>query len=546
MRRLFDDLYCHSDIIHIMENEQKQLPTDVKILQTMLLEQQDSVRQKDEEISSNKIQINKLEAKLGSLIEQLILARHKQFGASSEKHNATQTDLFFDEAEDLDETSQPEVESASVTIPSHERKKCGRTKLPDNLPRIEVIHDLADADKICDNDGHALHKIGEEISEQLDIIPAQVRVIRNIRIKYACRACEQGIKTAAMPKQPIPKSMATPGLLAYVAVSKYQDALPLYRQETIFKRHGIDIPRATLANWMIKIGGDLFTPLINLMRDHLVSHRLVHYDETRYQVLNEPGKTAQSLSYMWVGVAGSIGERVILFDYSPSRAGHVPIALLDGFSGYLVTDDYAGYNAVCRTGDIIRTGCWAHARRKFDEALKIQKNKVGKAQVAINTIAKLYRIEKSIQNFSVDEKHQVRQDKAVPIINDMRVWLDASLMQVNATSKVGRALHYLNNNWERLTRFLDDGIIPLDNNIAENTIRPFVVGRKNWLHSNSVKGAHASAAIYSLIESAKANTLEPYAYLSRIIKELPSAETVEQLEELLPWNIKKESLALAH
>lgn len=525
--------------MHVMKNTQKQYPTDVKALQELL-------RVKEQENASQKNEIGQLKDKLGSLIEQLRLARHKQFASSSEKQNPAQADMFFDEAEMLIDDINSADNSATISVPGHERKKRGRTKLPDNLPRIEVIHDLSDEDRVCENDGQPLHQIGEEVSEQLEIIPAQVRVIRHIRKKYACRVCEQGIKTAKMPKQPIPKSNASPGLLAYIAVSKYQDALPLYRQETIFKRHGIDIPRATLANWMIKIGSGLFTPLINLMRDHLISHRLVHYDETRYQVLKEPGKTAQSLSYMWVGVAGAVSERVILFDYSSSRAGHVPIQLLDGFNGYLVTDDYAGYNAVSRRGDVIRAGCWAHARRKFDEALKIQKNKIGKAQMAINYIAKLYRIEAKLKTRSDDEKYTIRQAQSLPIINEMRMWLDKSLMQVSATSKVGVALHYLNNNWARLIRFLDDGIIPLDNNVAENAIRPFVVGRKNWLHSNSVKGAHASAAIYSLIETAKANALEPYAYLAHVIKELPLAETVEQLENLLPWKIKKEDLAYSH
>ncbi|MGB5446158.1 MAG: IS66 family transposase [Psychromonas sp.] len=512
-----------------MKNKSKQLPTDIDTLHALLLE-------KDNEIG-------KLQSKLDSLIEQLRLARHQRFGTSSEKQNPQQGELF-DEAESLVE-EEDALQTDVVTIPGYERKKAGRKPLPAHLPRIEVVHDLADDEKVCAYDGHALHKIGEEISEQLEIIPATIRVIKNIRIKYGCRACEQGIKTASMPKQAIPKSNATPGLLAYVAISKYQDALPLYRQENIFKRHGIDIPRATLANWMIKVG-TLFIPLVNLMRDYLVSHRLIHYDETRYQVLNEPGKTAQSLSYMWVGVAGAIGQRVILFDYSPSRAGHVPVQLLDGFDGYLVTDDYSGYNAACKKGNITRVGCWAHARRKFDEALKVQKKKSGKAQVAINYIAKLYRIETSINALPAEQKQQARQDKSSPIIEEMQVWLETSLTQVNVTSKLGIALRYLNNNWVRLTRFLEDGIIPLDNNAAENAIRPFVVGRKNWLHSNSVKGANASAAIYSMIETAKANELEPYAYLSYIIKELPLVETIEQFESLLPWNVNNEHLAYWH
>ncbi len=526
--------------MHRMKTLQKQLPTDVDTLQALLLSEHQLQQEKQQEIEAKDKQITQLQGKLDSLLEQLRLARHKQFGASSEKQNAQQADLFFDEAETLDqEAEQTADDEACISVPAHKRKKRGRTTIAAHLPRIEVIHDLPEEEKVCAEDGHPLHKIGEESSEQVEIIPAQIRVIKHIRIKYGCRACEQVVKTASLPKQPIPKSIATPGLLAYVAVSKYQDALPLYRQENIFKRHGIEIPRATLANWMIKIGGQLLTPLINLMRDYLLSHRLIHYDETRYQVLIEPGKTAQSQSYMWVGVAGPLGQRVILFDYDPSRGGHVPIRLLDGFAGYLVTDDYPGYNAVCRSDDIVRVGCWAHARRKFDEALKVQENKTGKAQIGINFISKLYRVENVIAGLPPEEKRKIRQEKSQPIIDALRTWLDKSLPQVPPERKLGKALHYLNNNWSRLTRFLDDGIIPLDNNAAENAIRPFVVGRKNWLHSNSVKGAHASAALYSVIETAKANGLEPYAYLSYIFKELPLIDSIEGFENLLPWRIDK-------
>lgn len=524
-----------------MKTLQKQLPTDIDALHALLLSEHQLQQEKQQEIEAKDKKITQLQDKLDSLLEQLRLARHKQFGTSSEKQDASQADLFFDEAETLvqDTEQTADDDDAGIDVPAHTRKKPGRTAIAAHLPRIEVIHDLPEDEKFCDEDGHPLHKIGEENSEQIEIIPAQIRVIKHIRIKYGCRACEQIVKTASLPKQPIPKSIATPGLLAYVAVSKYQDALPLYRQENIFKRHGIEIPRATLANWMIKVGGSLLIPLINLMRDYLLGHRLIHYDESRYQVLIEPGKTAQSQSYMWVGVAGPVDQRVILFDYDPSRAGHVPIRLLDSFAGYLITDDYGGYNAVCRSNDIIRAGCWAHARRKFDEALKAQKKKAGKAQMAINYIAKLYRIETAIADLIPEEKLKVRLEKSQPIIDALRTWLDKSLPQVPPERKLGKALHYLNNNWTRLTRFLEDGIVPLDNNAAENAIRPFVVGRKNWLHSNSVKGAHASAALYSVIETAKANGLEPYAYLTHIFKELPLAESVEDFESLLPWRIDK-------
>ena len=529
-------------IIKAMKKTENQLPTDVKTLQELLLEAQSLLQEKE-------LLITKKEAQINTLLEQLKLARYQRFAPSSEKQSPQQGELF-DEAEQIittepiEEDSEVADESETEAKKPKKKKKRGRSPLPANLPRVEVIHDLAESDKVCPHDGQPLHKIGEEVSEQLEIIPAKVQVIRHRRFKYGCRCCEQGIHQAEMPKQAFPKSNAAAGTLAYIAVSKYQDALPLYRLENIFKRAQVHIPRNTMANWMIKLGGEVFTPLMNLFRDRLLEQRLIHYDETTYQVLNEEGKTAQSKSYMWVGLAGEQGKRVVLFDYAPSRAGHVPTSLLDDFSGYLVTDDYKGYNAVCDKNGITRVACWAHARRKFNDALKIQKTKSGKALVAVNYIRKLYHIEKQCADLSNAARLAVRKKESAVIINEMKAWLDTSLLQSPKQSKLGGALHYLNNNWSRLIEFLTDGIIPLDNNAAENAIRPFVIGRKNWLHSSSVKGAHASAAIYSVIETAKANSLEPYGYLKFIIEQLPLAERVEQIEALLPWNIKNAELTV--
>lgn len=519
-----------------MINTDNQLPTDVETLQSLLLEAQFLLLEKEAEISL--------------LLEKLKLALHQKFSPTSEKQSPQQDELF-DEAEHVasSETIAEEEREGNTEDTIENKKKIdkpsvkrGRSPLPAHLPRVEVIHDLAESDKTCPHDGAPLHKVGEEVSEQLDIIPAKVRVIRHRRFKYSCRCCEEGIHTAEMSKQAFPKSNASAGTLAYVAVSKYQDALPLYRLENMFKRVQVHIPRNTMANWMIKLGGEIFTPLINLFRDKLLEQPLIHYDETTYQVLNEAGKTAQSKSYMWVGLAGEQGKRVVLFDYAPTRAGSVATSLLDDFSGYLVTDDYSGYNAVCKANGITRVACWAHARRKFNDVLKIQKVKAGKAQVAMNYIGQLYRIEKECADLSNITRLARRQKESAIIINEMRKWLDKSLAQSPKESKLGNALHYLNNNWPRLIEFLNDGVIPLDNNVAENAIRPFVIGRKNWLHSSSVKGAHASAAIYSVIETAKANGLEPYGYLKFIIEQLPLAESVKEIEVLLPWNIKNEAL----
>ena len=367
-----------------------------------------------------------------------------------------------------------------------------------------------------------------------------MQVIRHIRKKYACPCCEQGVRTAALPPQPIPKSLASPGLLAHVAVAKYVDALPLYRQERILNRIGVELPRATLANWMIR-SGELITPLINLMRETMLDGDLIQMDETTVQVLKEDGKAATSKSYLWVQRGGPPAHPLILYEYNPSRGQSVPLRLLEGFSGYLQTDGYDGYNAVGNRDGITHLGCWAHARRKFDEAVKAQGHrgqaKAGKAMMGLAWIQKLYRIEKAAKAATPQQRYQARQQQAKPIVDELRAWLDRALAQVPPSTLTGKALHYLHNQWDRLVRYLEDGRLPIDNNLTENAIRPFVLGRKNWLFSDTVKGAQASANLYSLIETAKANGLEPYQYLRHVFTHLPQAQTVEQIEALLPYHI---------
>lgn len=395
---------------------------------------------------------------------------------------------------------------------------------------------------MCDHDGRVLSEIGEVTSEQLDIVPATIRVIRHVRKRYACD-CGQCIKTARLPAQPIPKSMASPGLLAHVTVSKYQDGLPLYRQETILKRIGIELPRATLANWMIK-AGTLVQPLINLMRDRLLDYDVVQMDETVVQVLKEAGRRAQTKSYLWVQRGGPPDGRVILYDYDPSRGGAVPERLLADYSGYLQSDGYDGYNAVVAANPIVPLGCMAHARRRFDEAVKAQgKNKRrGKAWRGLALIQKLYRVEKQARSMTSDERYAHRFEHATPILTEMRDWLDQVLPQVPPKNATGKALYYLNAQWDKLTRYLEDGRLEIDNNLCENAIRPFVIGRKAWLFSDSVAGVKASANLYSLIETAKAHGLEPYTYLREVFVKLPAATTVGAIEALLPGNIDAEQI----
>lgn len=447
---------------------------------------------------------------------------------------------MFNEAEELveegactDEPGGDGAEAEEVMAPLKRRGK--RKPLPAKLPRIDVIHELPEHALTCEC-GCRKQAIGEETSEQLEIIPMQVRVIRHIRKTYACKACEAAPVTADKPAQLIEKSLASPSVLAMLLATKYADGIPLYRFERMLSRHGIDISRQTLARWVIQCGEQL-QPVINLMRDRLLDYPVLHCDETRLQVLHEPGRDPTTQSWMWVQSGGPPDKPVILFDYSSSRAQEVPLRLLAGYRGYLMTDDYAGYNAVAAQEGIERLACWAHARRKFVEAQKVQpKGKTGRADIVLNLINKLYGIERELKEADDSGRLAARQQRSRPIIDQLKTWLDKTQPQVAGQTALGKAVNYLASNWSRLVRYLEGGHLPIDNNRAENAIRPFVIGRKNWLFSDTPKGARASAQIYSLIETAKANGQEPYAWLRHILERLPTASSVDDYEALLPWN----------
>ena len=508
------------------------LPNDVDALKSLLIKQQHQFERK----------VHHQQKRIHSLEEEIRLMLQKRFGSSSEKRDINQLGLFNEAEAPESEDDEAQVETTTISeVQAHKRVRGKRAPLPEFLPRVEEVHDLDDEQKVCPHDGHTLHRIGEEISEQLDVIPAKIQVIRHVRIKYGCRCCEQIVKTAPLPAQPIPKSQASPGLLAYTVVSKYVDALPLYRQVAMWTRVGVELDRTTLANWMIKVG-ELLVPIYNLLQDKLLAGRVIHMDETRVQVLKEPGRGAESQSYMWVRVGGDPPQRTILFDYEPTRNSEAAKQLLEGFTGTVVSDGYEGYSAAVKTHQLTHAGCWAHARRKFDEVVKAsakgKKSRSGKANFALAMIGKLYAIERRIALQSVEEKYEVRQAQARPLIDEFKTWLDDSLPKAPPSSLLGKALNYLSNQWPKLITYLGYGDVPMDNNVAENVIRPFVLGRKNWLFSTSQAGARSSAIIYSIIQTAKANDLEPYAYLRDVLTELPKVTSTEQIEALLPLKAK--------
>lgn len=514
-----------------------QLPDDPILLKKMLAEIASGQDQYQRDIRHYQRQIDQLTNKLHWFEEQLKLATFRQFGPSSEKLPA-QDDLF-DEAEAYVEEhcSASEVELADVVAePKALTPRPKRQPLPKALPRERIEHDLPDEQKTCTCCGGALHKVGEEISEQLDIIPAQVRVLEQVRFKYGCRQCESGITTAKAPKQPIPGSLASPGTLAYVVSAKYCDAMPLYRQSQMFARGDIQLSRSTLSDWVLN-AGQLLKPVYQALQQQLLSEPILHADETRVQVLKEPDKAPQSQSYMWLYRTGADSPHpIVLFDYQAGRGQAHPQAFLEGYRGYLQVDGYQVYDTL---EAVTLAGCWAHARRKFDEAQKTlpkAKQRSGKAMYALNMIQKLYRIETLANDQSPDQRYTLRQEKAVPILVAFKAWLDKHQAQSLPKSKMGQAISYCLNQWNKLTCYVTDGRLAIDNNIAERDIRPFAIGRKNWLFSNTPKGAHASAILYSLVLTARANGLNQYQYLKALFEQLPNLAG-DDLSALLPWYI---------
>ncbi len=477
------------------------------------------------------------------LQEQVQSLQDKLFGRKSEKTPVDDKQLYLFDIPEPECSIKEEPES--VTIGEHTRKKRGRKPLPENLPRVDVIHELDEEERQCDC-GHIKSHIGKEVSEQLDYIPAKAQVIRNIRYKYACKHCEgvnddgPTVSIARMPDQIIPKSIATPGLLAHILTAKFADAIPFYRQEKQFKRIRVELGRSTMCRWGMKVA-DACDILIEMMNQEILKHPMINIDETTLKVIKESKK---SKSYMWVFKGGPPDKPIILFQYHPSRSGTVVSSFLKDYKGIVQTDGYAGYNFLDSQKGITHVGCWVHARRKFNDVTKAagnKKNPSGNAAVALKYISELYKIEKEARQneLSPEQLYDQRQLLAIPILEEFKQWLDSRVDKVPPKSLLGKAIHYTLGQWHRLIAYTENGIIRPDNNMVENAIRPFVVGRKNWLFSNTPQGAHASAAIFSLIETAKANDLEPFWYLKHLFKYLPEAMTSEQFEALLPYNIDK-------
>jgi len=530
-----------------MDADLKSLPDDASLPKDVVISLIDQLEVKYQE-------------KIHYLEEQLRLFKNELFGRSSEKRHAPHPDqvpLFS--GDDNPATDSTQASDETVVIAAHSRKKPGRKALPKDLPRIDIIHDLSEEQKQCVC-GARLSRIGEEVCEKLDYIPAQLRVERHIRYKYACKNCEgveddgPSVRIAPAPVQLIPKSNATAGLLAHIAVCKFADGLPLYRQQKIFERLGIDMSRAVMAKWMVQAARRC-AALIDLLQAEIRSGPLINIDESPLQVLNEAGRKNTSKFYMWVYRGGQPDRPALLYQYHRSRSGRQALEFLDDYHGYIQSDDFSGYDHLDQKPDIVHLGCWAHARRKFVKVVEVRKKHRSKrvnpkslADEALDYIGKLYQIEKEAQQrqLAAAQIRQLRQEKSKPLLDEFKDWLDAKQPLTPPKGLLGQAISYTQANWNKLIIYLVDGCLRPDNNLVENAIRPFVLGRKNWLFAGSPDGAKASATFFSLIETAKANGLEPYAYLRHIFKRLPLAQTEQDLKELLPQNTDPESITVSN
>ena len=499
----------------------------------------------EDTILKQKQEIEELKRKLEHMNEVFANAQRARFGQSSEQKNYVlgkdQLSLF-NEAEEAQDHKTEEPTPDTVLIAAHERKKKrSQAEMLNHLPEEEVLLELPEEQLICGKCGGKMKPIGKKfLRHEMQIIPKQVKLLAYYAVTYACDNCEKatGFAHIASVKPPVPlmkHSLASPSTVAYIMTQKYVDGLPLARQEKIWAREGISLSRATMANWVIRCSQTWLKPLYKHMKQELLTHSVIHADETVVQVLKEDNKPATSESRMWLyASAALLRHQVRIFEYQPDRSGKRPESFLRGFTGCLVTDGYTGYNLVA---NVTHCGCWAHARRKWREAMPDGATvKTSKAAVGFQYCNKLFAEERKCASYQPKYRHEHRQNRELPILEEYYAWLKT--VHPEKGSKLEEAVRYSLNQKQQLMAYLDNGEVPISNNLAENAIRPFTLGRKNWLFCDTPKGAETSAIVYSLVESAKANGIEPFAYLQHILVQLPylgKTHSHEELESLMPW-----------
>ena len=481
-------------------------------------------------------------AKLVAYYEECFrLNQHREFGQSSEKADADsrQMLLLFDEAENEAEVKRPEPSVEEIT---YTRRRCTGSKEDnfESLPIEKIVHSIPEEERICPECGDPMHIMGHEKRRELTIIPAQVKIVEHEREVYSCRRCErENIKVpvikAPMPEAVIKGSAASAASIAHIMVQKYMNAVPLYRQELSFLNDGFFLSRQTMANWLIRASSDWLEPLYEQMRQRLLKEGILHADETVLQVLKEPGRSSRRESFMWLYCTGRYTETpAVLYEYQETRSSAHPRKFLESFKGYLHTDGYSGYKTL--QGDIRLCGCWAHARRKFHEAVQAappEEKTNSASQKGLEFCDRLFALEREYESLSPEERHKKRAKQSKPVSDAFFAW--ASSACALPKSALGKALHYALEQRPYLETFYLDGRLELSNNRAERSIKPFVIGRKNWLFCCTPKGAKTSSIIYSIIETAKKNRLKPFEYLKYIFETMPNIPK-ESYHTLLPWS----------
>jgi len=476
--------------------------------------------------------------------ERYDLLVYKRFARSAEQFVDDSQQLLFAEEPGKNTTSEAQEAEELTEVRPYNRKKPGRKAIDPAIPREEKIIDIPGYEKTCAC-GAELTRIGEETSEKLHIIPPRIYVEKTIRPKYACRCCEgtadeskKTVRIAPVEPSMIPRSIASPSLLSTILIQKYEDHLPFYRQEKQFQRIGATISRQDMAQWQQQVYAKL-APLFFLMKQTLKSGPVIQMDETAVQVMGEEGRSDLDKSYMWLARGGPPLKTVVMYEYRQTRAAYQAKEMLEGYCGYLQTDGYEGYTAAVKgMPGIVHAGCFAHARRKFFEASKAAK-KPQSAEEGMKYIRKLYIIENEMREQFSGEARFIAERKrhAQPVLADFKEWLIKRSLEVPPALLLGKAVHYSLSQWDKMVMYLESYYLTPDNNACENAIRPFVLGRKNWLFNKSPKGAESSCGMFSLIETAKQNGLIARNYLTALFEKAPLAESAEDWENLLPWNI---------
>ena len=503
-------------------------PEQLRALAAQLMQRVESLDQKVETMGKK---IHRDQTLIEKLTHEIAQLKRFKFAKRSEQLSPDQVSLLDDLIDTDIAAIEAELEALKPARASTEvRQKPKRTALPPQFPRTLIHHEPDNSHCQC---GCALKRIGEDVSEKLDYTPGVFTVERHIRGKWVCDQCETLIQ-APVPAQIIDKGIPTAGLLAHVMIAKFADHLPLYRQESIFGRAGLVIARSTLAQWVGNCGVQL-QPLVDALRDAVLAQHVIHADETPVSML-APGEKKTHRAYVWAYATSQFSDlAAVVYDFSPSRAGEHARNFLQDWKGKLVCDDFGGYKASFELG-VTEIGCMAHARRKFFELHATNKSQL--AEQALRYIQLLYEIEHEVRDLEPDLRRRIRQEKAVPVMDALHAWMITQRLLVHDGSAISKALDYSLKRWTALSRYLDDGAVPIDNNWAENQIRPWALGRKNWLFAGSLRSGKRAAAIMSLIQSARLNGHDPYAYLKDVLTRLPT-QRASEITELLPhrWRL---------